>query len=338
MKQIKGFVFAAVIAALAGTGFAQSEEVMEDLSTAVQQGIETFEWGLLLEAEGAYAKTGDEQQSDLILATVEFTADAAVTEWLSGHVGLLWEEDATDPMALDEGFITIGTGFYAQAGKYYLPFGNFETAFISDPLTLELAEINKSSVLVGYATSVFDVSAGAFKGDNEDVIQNVYAAANVNIGESAVAGIYFLSDLLETDGNADLNTLAGTDRQAGAGAYANVYLGPVTLNGEFVTALSEYTFFGQDYLPMAYNIEASVGFAEKWVAGLKFEGSDDFWTTFDDPDAPTALAGLFHESAVGGVISYGFHDNAVIGVEYMRLMNKGADDADLVTVQLALEI
>ncbi len=338
MKTVKGLFIAAAAAAFVGNGFAQREEAAEELSAMAQRGIETFEWGVLLEAEGFYANAGGESESDLVLATVEFTADAAVAEWLSGHVGLLWEEDATDPMALDEGFITLGTGFYAQAGKFYLPFGNFESVFISDPLTLELAEINKSSVLVGYGAELFDLSAGVFRGDDEDVIRNFYAAANVKIGETAAVGAYFLSDLLETDGAADLNALAGIEKQAGAGAYANIFVGPAMVNCEFVSALSEFTFFGRDYLPMAYSVEASVNFADKWAAGLKFEGSDDFWGGVDDTENPTALDGLFHETGFGAVISYSFHDNAVIGAEYMRLLNKGADDTDAISVQLAFEI
>ena len=337
MKTVKGLMWAAA-AVLCGTGFAQSEDAVETLSVLTQKGIETFDWGLLLEAEGSYSKTDDTSESDLKLATVEFTADAAVATWLSGHLGVLWEEDSTDPMALDEGFMTIGLEVYAQAGKYYLPFGNFESAFISDPLTLELAEINKSSVQIGYGNELFDVSAGAFKGDDETVIQNYYAAANVNLGDTAVVGAYFLSDLLESDGLTDLNTLAGVHKQSGAGVYANLYLGPIMINAELVSALSDYTFFGTDYRPMAYNLEASLHFAGKWIAGLKYEGSKDFWAGVDDSIAPTALEGRFHEQGYGTVLSYGFHEHAVIGAEYMRLSNNGAANADVVTVQLAFEI
>jgi len=328
----------AAVTAVCLNGFAQQEDAAEQARAMASRAVENFEWGLLFEAEGFYAKTGGEQDSDIALATVEFVMDAAVSEWLSGHVGLLWEQDDTEENNLDEAYIIIGTDLYAQAGKYYLPFGNFETVFISDPLTLELAEINKSSVLVGAASERFDVSAGAFKGEYDGVIQSGYAAVNVNVGETAVIGAYVLFDLLETDGLADLNAEGGT-RAPGAGGYINVYVGPVMLNAEVVSALDTVDFgFGQKMQPIAYNIEGSFRFAEHWGAGIKYEGSDEFWTGVDTPGAPTALEGLFHEHGVGGVIAYGFHDNAVIGVEYMRLMNKGTADTDLVTVQLAFEI
>ncbi|MDZ8118898.1 LbtU family siderophore porin [Pontiella agarivorans] len=348
MKDVKGLLYVAVWIGLTGSVHAQSKVRLtevppanelrgEDLSTLVHAGLESLQWGVLLEAEAGYSRAGSVEESDIKLATFEFVMDAAVNDWLGGHVGFLWEEDDTDPVDLDEGYIILGgeaaNGFYGQAGKFYLPFGNFETAFISDPLTLELAEINKSSAMAGYATEWFDISAGVFKGDEDDVIQCGYAAVNFNVGETAVVGAYVLSDLLEADGFADLNTNFA-DRVAGAGGYVNVFVGPLMLNAEVVSALDTIDFGGGEKMqPVAYNLEASCAFSEKWAAGLKYEGSDEFYTEFD-----AGLGGLFYETGIGGVVSYGFHDNAVIGVEYMRQLNKGADDADLVTVQLALEI
>ncbi|QBG48957.1 LbtU family siderophore porin [Verrucomicrobia bacterium S94] len=340
MANVKGLVAVAVLAAFAGDRVAEADSAgelrSEDLSVLVDNGLQHLEWGVLFEAEAGYSRTGSDEESDITLATFEFVLDSAVNEWLSGHVGFLWEEDDTDPIDLDEGFIVIGgeaaNGFYGQAGKFYLPFGNFETAFISDPLTLELAEINKSSVMAGYAGEWFDVSAGVFKGEEDDVIQCGYAAMNVNLGERAVIGTYILSDMLETDGFAELNETGGT-RSAGAGGYVNLFAGPAMINAEVVSALETMDFgAGENMKPYAYNIEASWAFAEKWTAGIKYEGSEHFYTAYD-----AGLGGLFHKSGAGGVVSCNFHDHAAIGLEYLYMTNKGARDTDLVTVQLALE-
>lgn len=294
--------------------------------------LESFAWGLLLEAEGSYAKNNGEEESDLVLATVEFVVDAAVNRWLRGHVCLLWEEDDTEPLALDEAVITVGSAFYVQAGKYYLPFGNFESAFVSDPLTLELAEINTSSALTGYGNEWFDVGVGAFKGDDEDVVDTFYAAANCTVSDLLVCGAYWLSDLLETDGLADLNDDLD-QREGGAGLYANLYVGPVVVNTEVVGALNSYDIAGAEYQPLAYSVETSVLIAEKWMVGVKYEGSDDFYAEFDG----VALEGQFHDEGYGAVVAYGFHENAAISTEYMRLVYHD-EEGDQVTVQLALEI
>lgn len=314
-----------------------SQDAAAQLGTLAQKGIETFEWGLLIEGEGAYAKTGSEQSSDIVLATVEFTMDAAVNDWLSGHVGLLWEEDDTEENNLDEGFITVGGSeavpVYAVAGRFYLPFGNFESAFVSDPLTLELAEINQSSVMIGYDTAWMGISAGAFKGGNEDVVEDFYGAANLTLSDSLEVGAYWLSDLMETASQFDVGDgLALSEKTGGAGAYANLYLGAVMLNIEAVTGLDEYA--GGER-PLAYNAEASVNLAEQWRAGIKFEGSEDLYSW--DPDADAAVK--YHGRGYGAVLSYGFNEHAALSAEYMRLEKLDNDDeGHLVTLQLALEI
>lgn len=338
MKNKTRMLITAIVSAATLSVWAEdvSQETVEQLGAMARKGVESVEWGVLLELEGAYAKVGDEQASDLVLATAEFAFDASVTDWLSGHVGLLWEEDDTEENNLDEGFITVGGGeafpVYARGGRFYLPFGNFESAFISDPATLELGEINTSSVMVGYDNEWFGFGAGAFKGQDEDVIENVYAAVNLSISETVQIGAYWLSDLMETDA---LSELSVTQKEGGAGAYANLFIGPVFVNAEWVTALSDYTIAGADYKPTAYNLEASYSFAEKWLAGIKFEGSEDFYTEFDGVD----LGGKFQGKGYGAVISYGFHHHASISAEYMRVEELDEDEeGDLVTVQLAFEI
>jgi hypothetical protein len=333
---MKKGIMLAVLAAVAGGTFAEEGDAAEQLNAMARKGIETFEWGLLIEAEGSYAKAGDEQESDLILATVQFTADAMMSEWLSAHVGLLWEEDDTEPMDMDEAYITLGTKFFVRAGKYYLPFGNFETAFISDPLTLELAEINSSSVMAGFANERCLFCAGAFKGDNDEVVENGYAAVSLFLGETAAFGVYWLSDILETDGFTDLNDDGLTQRESGAGAYASLFIGPVTVNAEYVSALSGIGIAGADYMPTAYNVEASVEFASRWTAGIKCEGSHDFYAEFDG----VTLDGRWHEKGYGAVVTCAFHDNATIGIEYLRLQPPSGSENDInkVTAQLALNI
>jgi hypothetical protein len=324
-------LWVAALFAVVGVALGQSEETAEQISAMIEKGAESFEWGLLVEAEGAYAKAGDTSESDLVLATVEFTMDAAVNDWLAGHVGLLWEEDDTEENNLDEAYITAGDAFYAQVGRFYLPFGNFESAFISDPLTLELAEISHSSAMVGYGNERFDVCAGAFKGDDEAVIENVYAAASMHVGEGVTFGAYVLSDIMETGSQSEIAAHVAVEKEAGAGAYLNLFLGPVRVNAEYVTALDEVE---GNATPSAYNLEASVGFAESWIAGVKVEGSDDLYAWDDDAGDVAA----YHENGYGAVLSYAFHDHASVGAEYMRLVNDGDDDADLFTVQLALEL
>src|SRR3990172_9886002 len=70
-------------------------------------------------------KTGD--ASDVTLATVQLGLDAEINERLTGHILLLWEEDSTDPINVDEGTLTYKAlgNVTLVGGKTYIPFGVF---------------------------------------------------------------------------------------------------------------------------------------------------------------------------------------------------------------------
>ena len=120
----------------------------------------------VLEAEAGYVRTdyknpadADTDETDAVLATMELCIDADLTDYVSGHMVFLWEEDDTEPVDLDTGFITVSGGdklpVYVNLGKMYLPFGMFESFMISDPLPLELAETRESAIQAGFAINGF---------------------------------------------------------------------------------------------------------------------------------------------------------------------------------------
>jgi len=299
--------------------------------------------GFLVEMEGFASNSGDVSESDITQATVELTVDADVVEGVAAHLGLLWEEDDTEENILDEGHITFGATesipFYATAGKMYLPFGNLESAFISDPLTLEMAEINQSAVLVGFGNSWIDLNAGAFNGDFEEdagdnTIDDAFASVAFIMGDGIVVGAYWLSDVLETDGFGDFVNSATTAGYAyetigGAGAFLNAQIGSVSLNVEYVAAIEEIDLPGGGLQPMAYNVEASMSVHEKVAVGIKFEGSDDFYSEFG--------TGKWADWQAGFVVSCNPNQHVVFSGEYLHADGLDGDESgDMATVQVAL--
>lgn len=297
----------------------------------------------LMELEAFAAESAGVSESDITLATVELTADADVTAGVSGHLGLLWEEDVTEENILDEGYLSFGSTesvpFYLTAGKMYLPFGNFESVFVSDPLTLELAEIRETAALVGYATGWVDFNAGAFNGDSGDgsddnTIDDAFASISFMPIDGIVFGAYWLSDMLEADGleglvDSALDAGYAYEATGGAGAFLNARIGPVVVNAEYVAALETIDFPGGGQRPAAYNIEASLPVHEKVAMGVKYEGSDDFHADLGTDK--------FADHQAGFVVSYAPNDHVVLSGEYLHA--EGLDDdasGDQVTVQVAL--
>jgi hypothetical protein len=165
------------------------EQEIKALKEKVEAGVPgglSFSGAVVVEAcfENGY---GDENTSDITLATVEFGLEAGVSEWAVATVVFVWEEDDTEQVEVDEGTITLGntekTPFYLTAGKFVVPFGNYETNMISDPLTLEIGETSQSAVQLGLEhPSGFSGSLYSFNGDiDEDGEDDTITCLGANV-------------------------------------------------------------------------------------------------------------------------------------------------------------
>ncbi|MBE9530502.1 MAG: LbtU family siderophore porin, partial [Proteobacteria bacterium] len=167
------------------------------------------------DSDNPATKDKDGDSSDITLATVELGVDVDIIKHVKGRVLFLWEEDDTEPVDVDEGFITLDgedvVPLYLNVGKLYVPFGNFESHFISDPLTLELGETRESALTVGYVNEWLDFSVGAFNGDIDEIgednnIESFVAGASFSVPEELISnfgitgGVSYISNIADSDG------------------------------------------------------------------------------------------------------------------------------------------
>ena len=313
----------------------------------------------IIEAEAGYTDTDfnnpaeeDTDESNVDLATMELGIDAEITDHVNGHVLFLWEE-GDGAVGLDEGFITIhgGDGFpvYLSAGKMYVPFGNFESTMISDPLTLELAETRESAVQVGFESEGFYGSAYVFNGDIDEAgedshIDNFGANAGFileNDNFCINAGVSYINNMLDSDGlgewaeeTMDTDGTELKDYVDGFGAHVIVNTGPVTFIGEYITMIDKPEFISD--VPgigfkgekiSAYNAEVAFTFdmaGKKTTVGVGYQGTDD--------------AGDFlPETRIIGSIGVGIFDSTTLALEYAHDEFENDDEVDIVTAQLAIE-
>lgn len=313
----------------------------------------------LIEVEAGYEgidyadpAANDEDSSDLVLATVELGIDVDFIKHVSGHVLLLWEEDETEPLDVDEAFIRLAgediLPLYLQAGKMYVPFGNFETHFISDPNTLELGETRESAAVVGYASGLFDLSFGVFNGDideeyKDDHIDSFVASGVFTLPEAAVPGLQLAAGLSWISNIADSDLLTDTigdaaeeaaldavidDKVDGLAAFLIATLNERwTLIAEYIGALDEFDdadpgLGGLE--PKTWNFELGCAVTEALTVATKYEGGDD-------------LGDLLPDEQYGIVASYGLFKYTTLSLEYLHGEFENNDERDLVTVQLAFE-
>jgi hypothetical protein len=297
----------------------------------------------LLELEAAYARVeGGDEASDLALVTAQIGVEALINDYIGGHIILLHEEGEDQSVVVDEAVITLGCSssfcpgdFSLVGGKMYLPFGKFNSHFISDPLTLDLGETNNTALYVGWTVAQrIDLKVGVFSGETDtfgdnDTIDSWVASLEGTPIEDLTLGASYISDLAESD--IGLVTDADLYRSSvpGAAVYLSAAFGSFTLEGEYVTATRSFdapvVAAGEDLTgkqPSAWNVELALAPNDRWEVAVKAEGADDF---LDD----------LHR--YGGVVSYGLFQNTVVGPEYLLGDQREGDEerSHTVTAQLA---
>jgi hypothetical protein len=301
----------------------------------------------------AFARNGyeDEDESDITLATVELGFDVAIAEWMSAHILLLWEEDDTEPMDLDEGTLTIGNTkkypLYVTAGKLYVPFGNFESNMIQDPLTLEIGETRESAIQVGLEASGFYGSIYAFNGDvNETGKDETIQSFGANLGYAYECdamtldiGAGWINSIADSDGLTDVLPGEIDDYVGGLAAHAIFSYGPFTLIGEYVGATdsfkdSELDFKGRGAEPQAWNLELAYTHeiaGKETVFALAYQSTDE------------AVALELPEDRYMAAIGIGIFENTTLAFEYLHDEDYSekdggtGEDANQLTMQLAVE-
>ena len=306
------------------------------------------EFSGLIEVEGSVGKdfTGS-NESNFELATIELGFVGKVTDWASAHLTLLYEEGGDDEVVIDDAHILLGNTdkfpLYLSAGRLYVPYGNFTTNMISDPLTLEIAETQETALQVGFEAGGAYGSVFAFNGDtNEGGGDSQIEQFGANIGYSLEqegfsvdVGMSYMNSIGDSDGLSGMleeNDMLEADYVGGIGVYAIAHIGKVSLIGEYITALDDFDDV-DDSQPMAFNAEAGYTFdisgMESTVA-LAYQGTDD-------------MAGYLPESRILASFGIGFLEGTTVSFEYAHdedydTADGGTDDsADTVTAQLAYE-
>ncbi len=307
----------------------------------------------LIEVEAGYehldaADPGieDEESSDLVLATVELGINAVIAEHVSGHILFLWEEDETEPVDIDEGFILLDgkdvVPLYLNAGKMYVPFGYFESHFISDPLTLEIGETNESAVRAGFFHPWLDLSLTAYNGEvdeigEDDHIKGFVGSVRFMVPEDTVPGLglafgaSYISNIADSDGLEGETPGEIADYVAGLGSFLSVsYQDRFFLEAELITALDKFkagelSFDGGNALePKAWNFELAVLPMDDLKVAVRYEGGDD-------------LGDFLPDTQFGAVVSHGLFENTALSLEYLYGEFENDDERNLLTAQLGIE-
>ncbi len=346
---VSGLMFTSTLVFAGDGALASRVTALEDV---LSQGIlQQVQISGAIEAEIAYNSDYDDiKGSDVDLTTLELGIDAALTDFFSGFALMKWEEDGGEGVFLDEGGIVLGSvdeyGIAVTAGKLYVPFGVFETAMISDPLTLELGETREGAVIVDFGAGGFYGAAYTFNSAiNDDEDDDMIDAFGAMVGYGFESdGVSFdvsagwISNLTSSGGFSGYLEEAGVevldDYAAGMAVSAVVGIADFTLIGEYVAALDDDYMASDDSEPATWSLEFGYDFdlsGHGASVAATYQGSDE-----------AAILGL-PESRIGAAFGFDITDGLGIAFEYIHDEDFDTSDggtgesADAVTCQLALE-
>ena len=296
-----------------------------DFAYSEEQVKPTLAIGALIEVEVSKGDNFDKVRSgDVVLATVEIAIDSQINNLVSGHISLLHEEDDT-PLEVDEATIKIqkkDSPFGIIVGQMYVPFGLFESAMISDPLTLELGEARESALVISY-TNNFYVSAYLYNGDSkkasrDDRLDQSGAVGynfeseslSFDVGYSAISSIADSENITEAIEEEGLTTPdALTELVDGSAAYAVVKSGAVILIAEVVRANGKFNTadvsVGASGKMKATNLEAVLQISSGVVLAAASQSTNN-------------LAGYLPKKRRMVSAHYEFAKNTTLGFEYLR--------------------
>ena len=325
------------------------------IAYAAEEVTSPIQFSGLIESEAGVAIIQEVEtttESDFALATVEFGADAQLSDNVLAHLLLLYEEgENNDNIAVDEGSIALkniyGTPLAITFGRLYVPFGEFNSHFVSDPFTLEIAETGKTALQIGIEHQIFAGSLALFKsgvvaaGEENNHLNNISACIAITpteemLGEgiSISVGASFIKNLADTDGIGDVTGFDADkldDIPLGLGAFTSVGLSGVFLEGEFIAALGDLsgkTATGATFESKPWTLNTEIGYSLEGLP-IPIEVAAKFERLHQDEDT--------NVERFGGVISAGlFDETAGIAAEFLRT-DVGDGSENTLTFQLSAE-
>ena len=334
----------------------EKDRQLAKLSGQEDRWFNSVEVGGLIEVEAAYADpSGGDEESDVTVATVELGVAAQITEMVGAEVVLLHEEDDTD-LEVDVATITYGPGPWSfTAGQYFVPFGVFESNFISDSMTLELGETRESALQFGFESGGLHGALYTFNGDLEEDGDSEIDSFGVTVGYSAEGegtefglNLSYISDIGDSDSLQDLinenletNGLDYDSQVGGWSASAMLRFGNLSFLTEYLGAtedfeVDEMAFEGEGAEPTSYMVEGAIDFE---LAGMPAT----FAVGYQETDEAAALELPEERFLVG--LSVEMMDGVALAVEGAFDEDYGdpdtndysGGDADIVTFRLATE-
>ena len=259
---------------------AQDRTIVEkDKQISALKGLEDgwfnkVEVGGVIEVEMAHENNYDgDNPNGVDVGKVELVAAAEIHDWVGSEIVLAMEDGN---VIVDTAVVTLAPDTMPvslTAGRHVVPFGVYESAMVSDPLTKSLGETGDDAIQFALDLDGVTAAAFMFKGDNDrggdDQIENFGFSAGYALERDEVSialGVSWINDIGEAGGFDDVeDRVLDGSMVAGGGASLVASFGGMTAIAEYVAAMKEFKpteveFKGKGAEPSAWMVEAGYDF------------------------------------------------------------------------------
>lgn len=244
----------------------------------------------ILEVESFYTDSDEfsgETVYNTVLATAELAIEATLTDTIKADFVLLYEGGEGDETGINVDVASLvfegvfGANFLL--GRYYLPFGAYETKMVNDTLLHELVEIRKTIAMLSRTYEGYSAFIYAFNSDVADQTVSYGLSLDAQYEYYSI-GLDYISNVAEVGGVYEMledagytGHIAGKDQNSaglvvrGQASIAGFQLIAERFESEELKALT----FGIDshIKPKAWHLELSTDYHD-WAFAAAFQRTD----------------------------------------------------------------
>ena len=248
--------------------YTEEKNISSDRPTIILGGA--FEGNFIMDDEST-----DSTDFSSSIGTAELETATFINPWVSGFFSLDYQNipvitgsrNPQNTIYLNMGYATIGnldqSPIYFSTGKMYMPFGRYNSAMWTTPVTKSLAQILDTSTLIGYSKNGIYAEAFAYN-TYQSTRNSLSQEGGANLGfkrsEGKIPfefGVSYVSNIADSQGMRD--TGYGSDDNSssefegfevngvelvhdvpGADIYGSIGVGKFTLIGEYVSATEAF--------------------------------------------------------------------------------------------------
>lgn len=249
------------------------EKALQKLGTSLKRraliGISGGVEGDLVEQSGWKRKTN----GDIDLGTAELDIGVYAGTWADAFLSIAYDSSSTasgsrvpsDTLYLKRGFVTIGnlekSPFYFSIGQMFTPFGRYDSAMITTPLTQSMARTAARAAVLGFSEGSVFAQIYGYNSLSQDKGEWPTDEVGVNVGgkisganQSLIWGLGATTNIADSEGSLANGAAGGGytgfattsssyslgHRVPAADAYIKYSLGDWDLIAEYITAVRRY--------------------------------------------------------------------------------------------------